>query len=360
MTALIIYLSIALGVSFLCSIAEAVLLSVTTAYIRVLEEQGKAAASLLQRFKSDIDAPLSAILSLNTIAHTVGAAGVGAQAAVVFGDGWLGVTSAVLTFLILVFSEIIPKTLGSTYGRQLSPAVAYFLKYLVISLYPLVMMSRLLTRRVSAEDSIDGFRRDEFAAMATLGHQEGQLDEHEAEMLQNLFRLSDTKVKDVMTPTTVIFSLPADSTVESFFNEHSDTPFSRIPIYDDSSDDIEGFVLQSDLLVAQAKGETTMPLKKYIREMPVSLDFCTLLSALKLLMGQSAHLMMIVDEYGSLRGLLSLEDIFETLMGMEIMDESDTVEDMRLLARQQWQKRAGKMGIEPEPSADTDPKPTGD
>ena len=349
MTALIIYLAIALVVSFLCSIAEAVLLSVTTAYIRVLEEQGKSSATLLQKFKSDIDAPLSAILSLNTIAHTVGAAGVGAQAAIVFGDGWLGLTSAILTFLILVFSEIIPKTLGSTYWRQLSPAVAYFLKHLVFALYPLVLMSRQLTKKVSADASIDGFRRDEFAAMATLGHQEGQLDEREAEMLQNLFRLSETKVKDVMTPTTVIFSLPANSTVESFVSEHSDTPFSRIPIYDKSADNIKGFVLQSDLLAAQAKGNATTPLQEYIREMPISLDFCTLLSALKLLMGQRAHLMMVVDEYGSLRGLLSLEDVFETLMGMEIMDESDTVEDMRQLARTRWMERAGEMGIDTEP-----------
>ena len=317
----------------------------TTAYIQVLEQNGKASASLLQKLKSDIDAPLSAILSLNTIAHTVGAAGVGAQAARVFGSGSLAVVSAVLTFLILVFSEIIPKTLGSTYWRQLAPLVAHFLKHLVFVLYPLVLMSRQLTRKIGSKSSIDGFRREEFAAMATLGHQEGQLDEREATMLQNLFRLRETKVKDAMTPSTVIFSLPTDSTVEYFFNRFADKRFSRIPIYENAPDNIVGFVLRSDLLTARARGNTTAPLHKYRKDLPPVLDRFSLLSAFELLLTQRAHILLVLDEYGSLKGLLSLEDILETLMGMEIMDEGDTIDDMQKLARRRWRKRAEEMGI---------------
>lgn len=345
MTALFIYLGIALGFSFLCSIAEAVLLSVTTAYISVLEQEGKPAARQLQKLKTDIDAPLAAILSLNTIAHTVGAAGVGAQATQVFGSGFVGITSAILTLLILVFSEIIPKTLGSYYWRQLAPSIAYVLKYLIIALYPFVLLSRQLTRKIAAHPTLDGFSRAEFSAMATLGHQEGQLEDREAKILQNLFRLRDTRVCDVMTPNTVIFSLPAGSSVDYFFNKHDDKRFSRIPIYEDTTDHITGFVLRSDLLTAQARGNNSTPLSNYRRDIIAVLDKFSLLTAFELFLEERAQIMLVIDEYGSHKGLLSLEDVLETLMGLEIIDEGDTIEDMQKLARRQWRKRAEKMGL---------------
>ncbi len=346
MTLLLIYLAIALGFSFICSIAEAVLLSVTTAYIRVLEQEGSPSAARWSKLKSDIDAPLAAILSLNTIAHTVGAAGVGAQAANVFGNGYLGITSAVLTLLILVFSEIIPKTLGSYYWRQLAPSVALLLKYLVLVLHPFVVMSRLLTRQIAAHPTLAGFSREEFSAMANLGHEEGQLAPREAKILQNLFHLREKRVVDVMTPTTVIFSLPAESTVDYFFNKHDDQRFSRIPVYVDTPDNVTGFVLRSDLLTAQARGNSSGPLSNYQRDIRVVLDRFSLLMAFELFLEKRTQIMLVVDEYGSLRGLLTLEDILETLMGLEIMDEGDAIDDMQKLAIRKWRKRAEKLGVD--------------
>ena len=207
MTLLIVYVVVALLFSFLCSILEAVLLSVTTAHINVLEQEGKSAGPLLRKLKADINKPLAAILTLNTIAHTVGAVGAGAQAVVVFGDKWVGLISAVLTLMILVFSEIIPKTLGATYWRALSSASAYTLKFMMRVLAPFVALSEMLTRRLSKESTIEGFSREEFAAMADLGEQEGQLQERESRILKNMFLLHETKVTDVMTPRPVVLSL---------------------------------------------------------------------------------------------------------------------------------------------------------
>jgi CBS domain containing-hemolysin-like protein len=343
---LLVYLAIALGFSFFCSIAEAVLLSVSTAYVRVLRQQRRPAADLLQHLKNDIDAPLAAILSLNTIAHTVGAAGVGAQAAQVFGSNSLGITSGVLTLLILVFSEIIPKTLGTYYWRQLAPFIAYALKYLVVLMAPLVWMSRQLTRKIAVHPTLKGFNRDEFAAMAQLGEQEGQLGEREAQVLENLFALRDTRVQEVMTPSTVLFRLPAQSTVELYFNRHGDQRFSRIPIYEDNPDELVGFVLRADLLLAKARGNADSSLSTYQRELTGVPDKLSLLAAFDFLLNTRAHMTYVVNEYGVLKGLVTLEDVFETLTGQEIVDEGDAAVDMQQLARSLWRKRARKMGID--------------
>jgi len=346
MTALFIYLAVALGFSFLCSIAEAVLLSVTTAYISLLEHEGKPAAGLLRTLKDDINSPLAAILSLNTIAHTVGAAGVGAQAAYVFGSQYLGIISAILTLLILIFSEIIPKTLGSVYWRHLAPATAYALKYLIIALYPLVWLSSKLTARIAVHPTLRGFSREEFSAMAHLGEREGQLSEQEAHILQNLFKLRDIHVKDAMTPSTVIFSLPETNTVELFFHKYDDKRFSRIPVYDGQADHITGFVLRSDLLTAQARDNRSSPLSNYKREILAIPAKVSLLTAFELFLEKRAHIMYVVNEYGEVRGLLSLEDILETLTGSEIVDEGDAIADMQKFAKKQWRKRAQNMGID--------------
>ena len=345
MLALFIYLAIALGFSFFCSIAEAVLLSVTTAYIRLLEQEERPSANLLQSLKSDIDAPLAAILSLNTIAHTVGAAGVGAQAAKVFGSNSLGIISAVLTLLILVFSEIIPKTLGTYYWRQLAPSVAYALKYLVLLMAPLVWLSRLLTRKIAVHPTLKGFSREEFAAMAQLGEQEGELGDQEARILTNLFKLRDTRVEDVMTPSPVVFRLPSDGTVDLYYTKYGDMRFSRIPIYEDNPDKLVGFVLRSDLLLAKARGNADKPLSTYRRELIGIPDKLSLLAAFDLLLNSRAHIMYVVNEYGVLRGLVTLEDVFETLTGLEIIDEQDKTEDLRQLARRRWLKRARELGV---------------
>jgi CBS domain containing-hemolysin-like protein len=345
MLLLIVYVGIALSFSFLCSIAEAVMLSVTTPYISVMQRQGRRAGALLAELKQDINSPLAAILTLNTIAHTVGAAGAGAQAARVFGSAYVGVASAILTLLILVFSEIIPKTLGAHYWKQLAPVTAYLLRGLIWLLYPFVQLSRLLTRGLAHGPGLTGFNREELAAMAELSASEGQLDQQEIVILNNLLKLRKTRVTDVMTPRTVVFSLSEDLTVEQFFWKYGGQRFSRIPIYRDDPGHLNGFVLRSDLLLAQARGNTDTRLATYRRDMSALPSTTRLSRAVDQFLRQRAHIMMVVDEYGSIEGIVTLEDLLETLLGLEIVDESDTAVDMQDLARRLWRKRAREMGL---------------
>ena len=345
MTILILYVTVALLFSFLCSIAEAVLLSVTTAHIRVLEQEGRISGSLLRELKGDINKPLAAILTLNTIAHTVGAVGAGAQAVLVFGNAWVGLFSAILTLMILVFSEIIPKTLGATYWRALAGVTAQGLRFLIKMLYPFVVLSELLTRGISRNKKIEGFNREEFAAMAELGEQEGQLEERESRILKNMFRLHETIVTDVMTPRPVVFSLPESLTVYEYFDNHYDSRFSRIPVYAENDEMFTGFVLKDDLLLAQARNNTDNKLESYRRNLHTLSDKTSLSDAFDEVLHQRAHIMVIIDEYGGMEGIITMEDILETLLGLEIMDESDKTADMQQYARRMWKKRAQAMGI---------------
>ncbi|MEW8053411.1 MAG: hemolysin family protein [Candidatus Thiodiazotropha sp.] len=346
MLLLIVYVLIALGFSFLCSIAEAVVLSINHPYISVLGQKGSGAAPILREMKKDINDPLAAILTLNTTAHTIGAAGAGAQAAAVFGSGYVGVASAVLTFMILVFSEIIPKTLGANYWRQLAPATAYTLRFLIWILYPFVVMSALLTRLLSREGSHGHFRKEEFTAMAKAGVEEGKLDLHESLILKNLFLLKETRVTDVMTPRTVVFSLDEALLVREYFDKHNSSRFSRIPVYRGDRDHVTGFVLRSDLLLSHARGNSENSLDVYRRDMPALPDTSSLQAAFELFIEKRGHIMLVVDEYGSMEGILTLEDILETILGIEIVDEGDRIDDMRKLARRLWKKRANRMGLE--------------
>lgn len=355
MLLLFTYVMIALGFSFLCSIAEAVLLSVSTPYIALMQQEGRPAGNLLAKLKSEMNNSLAAILTLNTIAHTVGAAGAGAQAARVFGSAYLGVASAILTLLILVFSEIIPKTLGAHYWKQLAPVTAYVLRALVWILYPFVKLSELLTKGLAHGPGLKGFNRDEMAAMAELGAKEGHLEQKEMEILKNLLRLRETRVVDVMTPRTVIFSLSEDLTVEAFFWKYGSERFSRIPLYKDESGRLNGFVLRSDLLLAQARGNTETRISTYRRELAALPETTSLSTAYDRFLRQRAHIMMIVDEYGSVKGIITLEDILETLLGLEIVDEGDVDTDMQKLARKMWKKRAAGMGL----NVDEDKQVTG-
>jgi CBS domain containing-hemolysin-like protein len=346
MLLLITYVIIALGFSFLCSIAEAVILSVTTPYITLMQQRSRRAGTLLAALKQDLNSTLAAILTLNTIAHTVGAAGAGAQAAKVFGNAYVGVASGILTLLILVFSEIIPKTLGAHYWKQLAPATAYALRGLIWILYPFVKLSELLTRGLTHGPGLTGFNREELAAMAELSAEEGQLEQQETMILKNLLRLRDSRVTDAMTPRTVIFSLPENISVEEFFWKYGSERFSRIPIYGEEPGHLNGFVLRSDLLLAQARGNTDTRLSTYRREISALPVSSTLSQAFDEFLRQRAHIMIIVDEYGGIAGILTLEDILETLLGLEIIDEGDANTDMQKLARRLWKKRARAMGLE--------------
>lgn len=340
MILLLLYVFIALGFSFLCSVAEAVILSISSAYISVLEDDNKPSGVILRHLTQDINKPLSAILTLNTIAHTMGAAGAGAQAAVVFGDAYLGLASAVLTFLILVFSEIIPKTLGATYWRQLAPVTAYFLKYLVWVLKPFVYLSELLTRRFKEESPLRGLSRQEMLAMAQLSAEEGQLAALEMNLMQNLLRLHEMKVKEAMTHRTVVFSLSQELTVETYFHKYDSNEFSRIPIYEDGEKEkVTGFVMKSDLLLAQARGNGKKQLKEYRRDMRVLLGSTLLSKAFDHFLNSRANILLVVDEYGGMEGILTMEDLLESLLGIEIIDENDRNVDMKRLAKMLGRRR---------------------
>jgi len=346
MTLLITFVLVALVFSFLCSIAEAVLLSVSMPYVALLEQKGKPSGPLLRSLKMEISKPLSAILTLNTIAHTIGAAGAGAQVAIVFGNAYLGIASVVLTLLILFLSEIIPKTLGAQHWRQLAPATAYGLKFLIWVLYPFVLLTGKMTKGLANGPTLNGFSRQEFAAMAELSAEEGQLKERESEVLKNLLLLRDTRVRDAMTPRPVVFSLPESTTVGSFFDAHESVRFSRIPLYRDDPDQLDGFVLRSDLLLAHAKAAVDTPLERFRRPLPVVPESLSLAEALNQVLRVRAHIVQIVDEYGCLAGILTLEDIIETMLGLEIVDEGDEAVDMQEHARRLWQRRARDMGLD--------------
>lgn len=343
MILLIVFVTITVLFSFLCSISEAVLLSVTTAHISVLEQEEKSSGPLLRELKNDINKPLAAILTLNTIAHTAGAVGAGAQASIVFGSAWVGLFSAILTLLILIFSEIIPKTLGATYWRALAGITAHSVKYLIRVLYPFVVMSEFLTSGLSRDKKIEGFSREEFAAMAELGEQEGQLEERESRILKNMFLLHDMLVTDVMTPRPVVFSLPESVTVTEYFDQHYDSRYSRIPIYAEDAELFTGFVLKDDLLLAQARNNTDKTLETYRRELSTLSDTTTISDAFEQVLHKRIHIMVIVDEYGGMEGIITMEDILETLLGLEIMDESDKTADMQKYAKRMWKKRAQAM-----------------
>jgi CBS domain containing-hemolysin-like protein len=342
---LLLYVALAIGVSFLCSIMEAVLLSVTPSYVAALEREGDPIGERLHEMKENIDRPLSAILSLNTIAHTVGAAGAGAQAAIVFESVPVGVISGVLTLLILIFSEIIPKTLGAVYWRTIAPFVVRLLVPTIFSMWPLVKLSQGLTYLLSQDEDEAAFSREEFTAMAELGEEEGVFEEKESRILRNLFRFNSLRVKDVMTPRTVVFDLHEGQSIGDVVEEHDEFRFSRIPVYDDDPDDVTGYVLKDEMLLRAAQEEHDVLLETIAREILVVRETLPLPDLLERLLDRLEHIALVVDEYGGVAGVVTMEDVVETLLGLEIVDEADSVEDMQALARQQWFKRARELGV---------------
>ena len=345
MVLLIIYLLIALFFSFLCSILEAVLLSITPSYVESLSQAGNELGPKLGKLKENIDRPLAAILSLNTIAHTVGAAGVGAQAAKLYGNDYLGLVSALLTLLILVFSEIIPKTLGATYWRKLSGFTANMLKVMIILLYPLVLLSQLITKVLSRGHKANKISRAEISAMADIGHKEGVFAEQESKMLKNLIKFKNIKAEDVMTPRIVMIASGDTITVDELYKRKNFQLFSRFPVYSGNFDNITGYVHKNDVLdklVHDQHGSPLSEIKRNIlqinQEMPITDLF-------DMMMEKREHIAVATDVFGTIAGIVTMEDIVETLLGLEIVDEFDTTEDMQAYAREKWRKRALELGI---------------
>ena len=348
-TLLITYAAIALIFSFLCSIAEAVLLSVSSTYPDAIKESHPRGAALLAHLKANIDRPLAAILTLNTIAHTVGAIGVGAEAGQIWGNAGVGIASGVMTFLILVASEIIPKTIGAVYWRQMSIYTAYAVNFLIKVVYPMVWFAEKTTKMFSKPD-LDPITRDEVAAVAEMSKQTGELRLLESRVVKNLLQLDGLKVSDIMTPRTVIIAASQDTSVEDFLKEHKHLPVSRIPLYEETIDHVTGFALKSDIFLAQANGEVKQPLSKLKRELHAIPATASLAKVFEHFFERRDHLALVVDEYGGTDGLVSMEDLVETLLGIEIVDEADVEEDMQRLAREHWHRRAKNLGLSTEPS----------
>ncbi|CAH0532374.1 hypothetical protein VST7929_00203 [Vibrio stylophorae] len=335
MLLLAVYITAAIGVSFICSILEAVLLSITPSYIATLRQHQDPAAPKLSKLKADIDRPLASILTLNTIAHTAGAAGAGAQASTVFGSEWLGLFSAILTLGILFLSEILPKTIGATYWRQLAPWTARMLEIMVWCLRPFVWLSEQVTSRLSRGKQ-DPKLRDELSAMALMASETGELAEDESRILGNLLMLREVNVTKVMTPRTVLMRVPASQSVDQFLSKNAKTPFSRILVYGDHKDDILGFVHRLEVFAYHHRREGNTPLSELMRPLPVLMKSVSLPRCFDILMKARSQLGLVVDEYGDVQGLVTLEDIFEQLLGQEIVDEADRITDMQKLAHKRW------------------------
>ncbi|MDR0712127.1 MAG: hemolysin family protein [Prevotellaceae bacterium] len=342
MALLFTYLFIALFTSFLCSIMEAVLLSVPAPYLKSQAEQGKRRAEKMIRLKDDIDKPLSAILSLNTIAHTVGAAGIGAQATLVFGEAYFGVVSAILTVLILVVTEIIPKTIGAAYCKDLAGMSAVAIRGMIFITYPFVVASGALTKLFSKDKKELTTSREEISALASIGRQEGIIADKENKIIQNLIRLKSVRISEVMTPRIVVVVANENMTLQEFLKDKDFLHFSRIPIYGENRDDITGYVLRDVVFEKLAEDQFHLTLKDIKREILTFPEALTVLDAWDRMLSKKEHIALVVDEYGGMGGIATIEDIIESLLGVEIVDEKDKVEDMQQYAMERWKSRQKK------------------
>ena len=345
MALLIFYLLLALVVSFTCSVMEAVLLSTPVSYIKVKEAEGHKSAALLKKIKSNLDKPLSAILSLNTIAHTIGAAGVGAQAIIVFGEAYIGIVSGILTLLILILSEIIPKTIGTAYWRELALVSARIINVMIIIAYPLVIISEFITRSFSKKGNDQTISREEISAMANIGTSEGIFEEKENKIIQNLIRLRAVNIDSIMTPRVVVSLADENMSLEDFLKNKSFMHYSRIPVYNENRDNITGYIFRQLVFEKLAEDEANILLKDIRRSIVVVHSHQPVLSVWEILLDRKEHIALVVDEYGGMDGIVTMEDIIESLLGLEIVDEKDRVRDMQQFARDRWNERKAKYNI---------------
>jgi CBS domain containing-hemolysin-like protein len=346
MTLLLIYLFIALFISFLCSILEAVLLSVPISYLNSQAILGNKNAVLMMVLKEKVDKSLSAILTLNTVAHTVGAAGVGAQATVVFGDAYFGIVSAVLTILVLVVSEIIPKTIGANYSRELIGISARFIKAMIFVTFPLVYLSSALTKLFSRNKKEYSTSRDEILSLASIGKREGILTEKEHKIIQNLIKLKSIKVFEVMTPRIVVVVANEEMSLQEFMQNKDALHFSRIPVYQGSRDYISGYVLRSMVFEKLALDQFEIKLKDIRRNILSYNKSTTIINVWDEMLVKREHIALIHGDYGGMEGIITLEDIIESLLGFEIVDEKDKIEDLQLYALEKWRNKQKRYEVQ--------------
>jgi len=345
MITLLVYLFLALFVSFLCSIVEAVLLSTPHSFLIVKHQKGNIWAKTFIDLKNNVDKPLSAILSLNTIAHTVGAAGVGSQAVKVFGETYFGIVSAILTILILVLTEIIPKTIGARYWRNLTRIVSVTIKGMIFITYPLVIISAGITKLISKNQQEQTTSREEIAALASIGTDEGIFTEKEHKIIQNLLKLKNIKVTEIMTPRVVVAVASEKLVLEDFLKNKDYLKFSRIPVYSENDENITGYVIRQTVFEKLAEDKHELTLRDIKRDIVVVPNTIVLFTLWERLLEKKEHIALIVDEYGGLDGIVTMEDVIETLLGLEIVDEKDTVTDMQKFAKERWVTRQAKYNM---------------
>jgi len=345
MIALLFFLFSAMGISFLCSILEASLMSIPISFITMKEDDGSKAAVKMKSYKSDSSRPLAAILSLNTIANTIGAAGVGKQATLVFGSEWFGLVSAITTVLILVFSEIIPKNIGTTHCKSLMGFTSKTISVLIFCLYPIVICVEWLQKIITPKGEATAISREEVSAMADVAEESGELDEDENEIIQNIINIDEITVADAMTPRVVAAIAPESMKIKSFYKDKRYLHHSRIPVYADNDEYITGYILRMDALqlMAEDKFDVTLgSIKREIESFPEDTSFEQIWQKM---LESNEQIAVIIDEYGCFQGIVTMEDIIETILGEEIVDERDVVTDMQELARQKWAKRAAQLKI---------------
>ena len=335
---ILLYLIGALSLSFLCSVLEAVLLSTPVSFISMKESQGAKSASLMMRYKTNIDRPVAAILSLNTVAHTIGAAGVGSESVKVFGEAYFGVISAVLTLLILVISEIIPKTIGASYWRELAMPSARIIRILIVLTYPLVWLSELLTRCFAPKIQPLTVSREEVAAMVDVGEEEGVFQEQESQIIRSFLKLEKVTAEQIMTPCVVVASASADTTMAEFHDNADFANFSRIPVYKDRKEYISGYVLRAAVLEKICSGKTDEAISGIIRPILFFSENDSVSDIWKSMLAKKEHISVITDEYGCMRGIVTMEDVIETMLGVEIIDECDTAPDLQAVAKEKYSR----------------------
>ncbi len=332
----------AIGVSFLCSLLEACLLSLSRSYVESLVEQGSRTGKILRRMKENIDRPLAAILTLNTIAHTVGAAGVGAQSAIVFGSATVGIASAIMTLLILVFSEIIPKTLGAVHAEALAPAAAVMIQAMILICLPIIIPLEWMNRLIGYQRGKQSLSRAELVATIRMGYDSRAIRKQEYRIALNLIALNEIPLQKILTPRTVVFEMPDHLSIREALEQHHPLRFARIPIYTGHANHITGYVTRMDLYEPRSEEASLQPLKSIARPISVYPELASVSSVLEEMITTRQHIALVVDEYGEMAGIAALEDMLEALLGVEIVDETDQVVDMQELARRRMAPRMPK------------------
>ena len=343
MTELLMFLFIALAVSFLCSVLEATLMSTPLSYIALKEDEGFKPAQRMKEYKQDSSRPIAAILSLNTIANTIGAAGVGRQATVVFGSEWFGYVSAAMTILILVFAEIVPKTIGTTYWKSLMGFTSRMIRVLIFCLFPIVVCVEFIQKLITPKDSDTSISREEVGAMADVAEETGELDEDENEIIQNLINIDELTASQAMTPRVVAAIAPESMSVKAFYNDRRFLHHSRIPVYRDNDEYITGYILRVEAIQLMAEDKYDITLRDIRRDVESFPEDTPISDIWDAMIEKKEQIAIIINEYGAFQGILTMEDVIETILGDEIVDERDAVEDMQQFALERWKKHKETM-----------------